>query len=84
MNIIFLAAVLFLGSVIAPALHANCGPEWHFNTDGDFEGWWLTNSLDGNVTGGSLNLTITGNDPYMYSEDNLCIDGSARKYVKVE
>jgi hypothetical protein len=40
---------------------------WGFDTGGNFEGWNLANQLSGNVSGGSLNLTSGGTDPYMYS-----------------
>jgi hypothetical protein len=40
---------------------------WEFNTAGDFEAWVMQNSLTGTVSGGSLNATITGLDPYMLS-----------------
>jgi alpha-L-rhamnosidase len=56
---------------------------WNFNTDGNAEGWILTHALSGSVSGGYYNLTISGSDPYMHSPDNLGVDASKYKKVKI-
>lgn len=41
---------------------------WHFNTDGNIEGWGSVNHLSGlSVGGGRLCMTSTGGDPYLHS-----------------
>lgn len=47
--------------------------EWNFNTASYMEGWTLVNQLSGTVSGGSLNLTSSGTDPYLHSPNNLGI-----------
>ncbi len=78
-------AVLALAIVVAAsrALSASCGPAWDFNTAGDLQGWWLANSLSGSVSGGTLNLSLTGADPYLYSPDNACIDAGMHKRIVI-
>ncbi len=46
-------------------------PEWHFETG--LECWILTQNLSGEATGGILNLTVLGNDPFMHSQTGLDI-----------
>jgi len=57
--------------------------EWNFNTDGNLENWWLANDIGGTVSGGSLNLTSYGTDPYMYSPDHLDVSASANGHVYI-
>ncbi len=55
--------------------------EWYFITG--LEGWSLTNNLNGSVSNSILTLTITGNDPYMHSPDNLNISALDYKYLRL-
>lgn len=58
--------------------------QWDFNTDGNVEGWTMTNQIAGSVSGGILTLTSSGGDPYMTSADNLGIaNASTNRYVKI-
>lgn len=50
--------------------------QWEFDTAGSTEGWTLNSQLGGTVSGGSLALTSSGNDPYLLSPDNLAIADS--------
>ncbi|MCU6707862.1 right-handed parallel beta-helix repeat-containing protein [Paenibacillus sp. J5C_2022] len=60
------------------------GPyDWHFHTNGDFEGWVMQNQVTGDVSGDALNLTADGIDPYIHSADNLGIDASAYAIVRI-
>lgn len=55
--------------------------EWYFLTGQ--EGWSLANNVSGNVSGGVLNLNITGGDPYIHSPDNLNISASTYRFIKI-
>jgi hypothetical protein len=51
----------------------NAAKDWNFNTNGDFEGWSLKQQVSGAVSGGSMNITSSGNDPFLWSPSNLGI-----------
>ena len=55
--------------------------EWYFLTRND--GWTLTNNINGSVANSIYTLNITGSDPYMHSPDNLSMDASQYKYIRV-
>jgi hypothetical protein len=55
--------------------------EWNFGTS--TEGWGNTNSLTTSVNNGILTLTATGTDPYIYSPNNLNINASLIKTIKI-
>lgn len=55
--------------------------EWYFLTRNDE--WNLTNNINGSVSNSIYTLNITGSDPYMHSPDNLGIDASQYKYIRV-
>ena len=58
--------------------------DWGFDTDNNFEGWTWGNAST-NVSGGTLNLTTTSNDPLLLSPDNLGITAPATyKFVQVD
>ena len=58
--------------------------EWGFDTDNNFEGWTWGNAST-SVSGGTLNLTTTSNDPLLVSPDNLGITAPATyKFVHVD
>ncbi len=59
------------------------GTSWDFNTSGNFEGWTMVNQSTGTVSGGALNLTSSGNDPYIYSPDNLGISAASNSYIHI-
>ncbi len=71
-------AFLFLLTfvMVLPTFAQECPdkPEWNFDTD--LECWVLTQNLDGSVSDGVLNLTITGADPFMHSPTGLDIRAS--------
>ena len=54
---------------------------WNFATA--LEGWSLINQLTGAISNGTLNLTITGSDPYMHSPDNLNFLAATHQLVKI-
>lgn len=57
---------------------------YDFSTDGNNEGWtaaWHISDL--NTSGGYMTGTITGSDPYLYSADNLGIDITNNKIIKI-
>ncbi len=74
---------------IVSALLVDPGPDqivkhWEFNSNGNLEGWTMTNQISGNVSGGVLTLISSGGDPYMISADNLGIaNASANRYIKI-
>lgn len=59
--------------------------QWDFNGSGDTGSRLLTHDLTGSTSGGSLNLTATGTDPYMISPDNLGFSASNNHiYIRME
>lgn len=52
---------------------------WNFKKD--LEGWNLARSLTGVIDNGLLKTEITGDDPYMYSPNNLNASASIYKYI---
>lgn len=56
-------------------------PSWAFNQDGNLEGWRMRKSVVGEVSGGTLNLSITGSDPGILSPNFLDIDAGKYKNV---
>lgn len=54
-------------------------PFWGF--EADLQGWSLVNQVSGTVSGGFLNLTATGPDPFIHSPASLQFDSSALKTV---
>ncbi|HEY0826711.1 MAG TPA: glycosyl hydrolase family 28-related protein, partial [Bacilli bacterium] len=56
---------------------------WEFNTDGNFEGWTLTNQVVGVVSGGNLALTVSGTNPYIHSPNYLNMDPDKFKFLKI-
>ncbi|MCX6181398.1 MAG: carbohydrate-binding protein [Bacteroidetes bacterium] len=54
---------------------------WNFTSD--LEGWTLNSQMAGSVSSNMIKTTISGNDPYMHSPDQLGISGSEYKYVVV-
>jgi hypothetical protein len=69
-------SLLLILTSLAAIVYSQCPdtPEWNFDTD--LECWTLTQNLTGGVVDGVLNLTITGNDPFMHSQTGLAIDAS--------
>jgi hypothetical protein len=57
--------------------------EWHFNTDGTLEGWGLANQLNGSVANGVITATLTGNDPFMFSDWTLKIPAATQTKVRI-
>lgn len=55
---------------------------WNFNQDGNFEGWAITSYVSGSVSGGSLNLTSSTVDPYIYSP-SVSINAATNRYIKI-
>ncbi|MBM7568379.1 hypothetical protein [Paenibacillus sacheonensis] len=66
-----------------PSSGSSYAKEWNFDTDGNQEGWSLGNQLTSSVSGGSLHLSSSGTDPYMFSSDNLGIAASGNGHVYV-
>lgn len=63
-----------------PDLGTNAKTEWNFDTT--TEGW-LAHSLTTSVSSGVLNISTTGSNPYIVSPDNLGIDASVIKILKI-
>ncbi len=76
----FATNMLMMYNIFPPQ---NNTPVWNFNTNNYSEGWTLTQSLNGTVTGGNYNLTVTAADPYMHSPSSLGVDASMYKYFVV-
>lgn len=55
--------------------------EWNFATS--TEGWGNANNLTSSVNNGVLTLTATGTDPYIYSPNNLNINASLIKTIRI-
>jgi CubicO group peptidase (beta-lactamase class C family) len=74
-----IAALLVVVAAVTPA-----SAQWEFNTAGNTEGWGNQHSITGlAASGGSLNGTISGSDPYVLSGMNLGIDISAKDHVVI-
>src|SRR4030095_3435963 len=61
-------------------------PDYAWNFNSGVEGWGNPSSHITNLgwqSGGYIGGTITGNDPYFYSADNLNIDITNNKFIKV-
>lgn len=54
---------------------------WDF--DSSSEGWGSGNSITSSVQSGILEIVISGSDPYIYSPNNLGIDASILKTIKI-
>ncbi len=54
---------------------------WGFATD--LENWTLTNNVTGAVNGGNLNLTITKDDPFIHSPNNINAPTSKFPYLVI-
>ncbi|MFD2327796.1 right-handed parallel beta-helix repeat-containing protein [Cohnella sp. GCM10020058] len=67
------------------SLGSGASKSWEFATDSNAEGWTTGNQISSmTVSGGSLNLTSGGTDPYIYSPDNLAIDNALiNRYVRI-
>jgi hypothetical protein len=72
-----LLGICFILSYISVKAQA----EWNFATS--TEGWGNANNLTSNVNNGVLTLTATGTDPYIYSPNNLNINASLIKTIKI-
>lgn len=55
---------------------------WDYTSGAD--GWSNGHNTSITTSGGVLTSTITGDDPWIYSPDNLNIDASQAKYVRVK
>jgi hypothetical protein len=71
------------GLAPAPAYPGLGITEWDFENDGDLEGWRLDKSVDGEVSGGALNLTLTGDGARIQSPDELGVDADTYRYLVV-
>jgi hypothetical protein len=71
------------GLAIAPPYPGLGITEWEFDTDGDLEGWTMDRNFDGDVSGGALNLTLTGDRPRIQSPDELGVDADTYRYLVV-
>jgi hypothetical protein len=54
-----------------------------FPTAGDTQGWTALNQASVASSGGTLNITESGSDPYTGSPNNLLIDASIYKHLQV-
>jgi len=61
----------------------NVAVGYEFNTNGNAQGWTNLNQTSLSVSGGKLVVTSSGVDPMIQSPDNLNIDASKFKYVKI-
>lgn len=56
---------------------------WEFNTMWQADGWAALSQSAFTVWGGINTITSTGSDPYMESPDNLGIDASKHRYIRI-
>jgi GH43 family beta-xylosidase len=75
------------GTPVATGVALTCPgsmtPPNYWNFTSDLEGWTLTNQISANINNSIATLSISGNDPYMHSPDNLNISATDYKYVVV-
>mgnify|MGYP001004879471 FL=1 len=77
-------AICFQFTIVAEAAVVKA---WEFNADGDTEGWTSASVLGISgldASGGYLNGNITNNDPYMISSNNLNVDITNNKVIKIK
>lgn len=74
---------MYIDSIALAADNDKNSAVWEFSTDGDMEGWTLTNDLSGNTAGRGLNVSVQGSDPYMHSPDFLNINLYNSKRIKI-
>ncbi len=59
-------------------------PAWYFQTDGDFEGWAMTNNLiNAMVDDGILSCNISGDDSYMINAIPINVDSNIYRYIHI-
>ncbi|MFI4911945.1 MAG: sialate O-acetylesterase [Sedimentisphaeraceae bacterium JB056] len=59
-------------------------PATHFNEDGEYEGWSLTNNLtNGSVSDGVLSCDIVGGDSYMINWTPFNVPASVYRYIHI-
>ncbi|MFC3799520.1 DUF5722 domain-containing protein [Cohnella sp. GCM10012308] len=56
---------------------------WDFQTNGDLTGWNTANDMTVAVSGGVMQQTITGTDPFIYTPDNLGLAADAHRVILV-
>lgn len=75
-------SIALSGVLCLSTLGIKAQTEWNFDTT--TEGWGPAHSLTTSVSSGILNITITGDDPYILSPGNLHIDASAIKTLRIK
>lgn len=59
-------------------------PHWDFQTDNDLQGWNTINGMTVAVTGGVMQQTITGTDPFIYTPNNLGLAASDHQVIRIK
>lgn len=72
--------ILFL-LILNSVFKADAQQTWGFDTS--IEGWNNPNNLSTSVNAGILTITTSGNDPFIYSPNNLGINASDIKTLKI-
>ncbi|MCK2245184.1 MULTISPECIES: hypothetical protein [unclassified Crossiella] len=67
----------------APALGYLAEPSRWWRFDQDTEGWRLWHQLTGSVRDGVLTMESAGNDPFLFSPDNLGLDAASQRFVEL-
>jgi hypothetical protein len=57
---------------------------YEFNTAGNYEGWNGANQMTTSVSGGLLNMTVSGTDPFIWSPGTLGVSAANYPYVKIK
>ncbi|MBM7568608.1 hypothetical protein [Paenibacillus sacheonensis] len=57
--------------------------DWGFPANGDTMGWTGSSQVSQSVSGGINTLTSSGSDPYIFSPDNLGVNASTYKFIKI-
>lgn len=57
--------------------------DWGFDTAGNTNGWSSANQVTQSVSGGINAMTSSGDDPYVYSPDNLNFSATSYPYVRI-
>ena len=80
----FCIMLAFLPVMPDKALAASTAIVWTFQTDGNTEGWSAQNGLTGfGASGGYLNGAVTQKDAFMTSSDNVGIDITTHKVIRI-
>ena len=73
---------LYLAASLLTATTLRADPNY-WNFDSTMEGWAGANYISSTVASGVANMSITGDDPFIHSPNNLSISAADYKYVVI-